>query len=152
MCCLPFWPNVLIGQECGDAALSEIKVLPEMCHGRGRGPFQITGLDLTSYKAPFDLLSSTLRSDWRVSQKHDVFVRWSRDDNSSLGNFGGNRLPSSGNINSNTTNQLAGGLDTVLTSTLTNSLSNGCHRSFASSNQRHELRRKMPPPSGAGSC
>ena len=76
---------------------------------------------LTSYKAPFDLLSSTLRGDWRVSQKHDVFVRWSRDDNSSLGNFGGNRLPSSGNINSNTTNQVAGGLDTVLTSRLTNS-------------------------------
>jgi Carboxypeptidase regulatory-like domain len=77
--------------------------------------------DLTSYTAPFDLLSTTLRGDWRVSRKHDVFVRWSRDHNSSLGNFGGNRLPSSGNINSNTTNQVAGGLDTVLTARLTNS-------------------------------
>jgi hypothetical protein len=76
---------------------------------------------LTSYKAPFDALSTTLRGDWRVSQKHDLFVRWSRDHNSSLGNFGGNRLPSSGNVNSNTTNQVALGLDTVLTSKLTNS-------------------------------
>jgi Carboxypeptidase regulatory-like domain len=76
---------------------------------------------LTSYAAPFDALSTTVRSDWHVSQKHDAFVRWSRDDNSSLGNFGGNRLPSSGNINSNTTHQVAGGLDTVLTSRLTNS-------------------------------
>jgi carboxypeptidase family protein len=76
---------------------------------------------LTSYEAPFDLLSTTLRGDWRVSSNNDVFVRWSRDDNSSLGNFGGNRLPSSGNVNANTTNQVAGGLDTVLTSRLTNS-------------------------------
>ncbi len=76
---------------------------------------------LTSYKAPFDALSSTVRGDWRVSQKHDLFVRWSRDDNSSLGNFGDNRLPSSGNVNSNTTHQVALGVNTVLTSKLTNS-------------------------------
>ena len=77
--------------------------------------------NLTSYKAPFDALSTTIRSDWRVSQTHDLFVRWSRDDNSSFGNFGGNRLPSSGNINSNITNQIAVGLDTVVTTRLTNS-------------------------------
>jgi hypothetical protein len=71
---------------------------------------------LTSYKAPFDALSTTVRSDWRMSQSNDLFVRWSRDDNDSLGNFGGNRLPSAGNINANTTNQVVAGLDTVLTS------------------------------------
>jgi hypothetical protein len=77
--------------------------------------------NLTSYKAPFDLLSSTIRSDWHVSQNNDLFVRWSRDDNESLGNFGGNRLPSSGNLNSNTTHQFVAGLDTVLSAQLTNS-------------------------------
>ena len=77
--------------------------------------------DLTSYKAPFDLLSTNVRADWRASQNNDLFVRWSRDDNESLGNFGGNRLPSSGNLNSNTTHQVVAGLDTVLTSKLTNS-------------------------------
>jgi hypothetical protein len=76
---------------------------------------------LTSYKAPFDLLSSTIRADWRASHNNDLFVRWSRDDNDSLGNFGGNRLPSSGNVNSNTTDQVVVGLDTVLTPKLTNS-------------------------------
>jgi carboxypeptidase family protein len=76
---------------------------------------------LTSYKAPFDALSTTLRADWRVSRKNDAFFRWSRDHNESLGNFGGNRLPSSANINSNNTNQFVAGLDTVLTSKLTNS-------------------------------
>ncbi len=76
---------------------------------------------LTSYGAPFDALSTTLRGDWRVSNTNDLFVRWSRDDNDSLGNFGGNRLPSSGNVNSNTTNQAVVGLDTVLTPKLTNS-------------------------------
>jgi hypothetical protein len=76
---------------------------------------------LTSYKAPFEALSTTVRGDWRVSQKHDLFVRYSRDHNSSLGNFGGNRMPSSGNVNANTTHQVAVGLDTVLTSRLTNS-------------------------------
>jgi hypothetical protein len=76
---------------------------------------------LSSYEAPFDALSTTLRADWRVSQKNDAFFRWSRDHNESLGNFGGNRLPSSANINSNNTNQFVAGLDTVLTSKLTNS-------------------------------
>jgi hypothetical protein len=76
---------------------------------------------LTSYKAPFHALSSTLRGDWRASQSNDLFVRWSRDDNESLGNFGGNRLPSSGNVNANTTHQAVVGLDSVLTSKLTNS-------------------------------
>ena len=56
-----------------------------------------------------------------VADSNDLFVRWSRDDNDSLGNFGGNRLPSSGNVNSNTTNQVVVGLDTVLTPKLTNS-------------------------------
>jgi hypothetical protein len=76
---------------------------------------------LTSYAAPFDALSSTIRADWRASRSNDLFVRWSRDDNESLGNFGGNRLPSSGNVNSNTTNQAVVGLDTVLSPKLTNS-------------------------------
>src|SRR5262249_28993269 len=75
---------------------------------------------LTFYKAPFDLLSSTVRADWHLSPKNDLLLRWSRDGNSSLGNFGGNRLPSSANINTNTTHQGVAGLDTVLSSNLTN--------------------------------
>jgi Carboxypeptidase regulatory-like domain len=77
--------------------------------------------NLTSFKAPFNENSSNVRTDWRVSQDHDFLFRWSRNENSSLGGFGGNRLPSSGNINTNTTNQFAAGLDSVLSTKLTNS-------------------------------
>src|SRR5262245_58880860 len=75
---------------------------------------------LTSFAAPFDENSSNVRVDWRVSQNHDAFLRWTRNENSSLGGFGGNRLPSSGNINTNTTHQFVAGLDSVLTQRLTN--------------------------------
>jgi len=77
--------------------------------------------NLTSFKAPFDENSSNVRTDWRVSQNHDFLFRWSRNENSNLGGFGGNRLPSSGNINTNTTHQFAAGLDSVLSTKLTNS-------------------------------
>ncbi|HWQ35225.1 MAG TPA: carboxypeptidase regulatory-like domain-containing protein [Blastocatellia bacterium] len=76
---------------------------------------------LTSFKAPFDENSSTVRADWRISQKNDFLFRWSRNENSSLGGFGGSKLPSGGNINSNTTNQYVWGLDSVLTTKLSNS-------------------------------
>jgi carboxypeptidase family protein len=75
---------------------------------------------LTSFAAPFDENSSNVRADGRVSQNHDAFFRWTRNKNSSLGGFGGNRLPSSGNINANTTHQFVAGLDSVLTQRLTN--------------------------------
>jgi hypothetical protein len=77
---------------------------------------------VTTYKAPFDENSSNVRTDWRVSQNHDFLFRWSRNENSSLGGFGGNRLPSSGNVNTNTTHQFATGLDSALSTRLTNSL------------------------------
>jgi Carboxypeptidase regulatory-like domain len=75
---------------------------------------------LTTFAAPFDENSSNARADWRVSRNHDAFFRWTRNKNSSLGGFGGNRLPSSGNINANTTHQFVAGLDSVLTQRLTN--------------------------------
>jgi len=77
--------------------------------------------NLSTFKAPFQDTSSTVRTDWHTSQRHDFLFRWSRDDNSNFGGFGGNKPPSDGNINANTTHQLAAGLDSVLTSKLTNS-------------------------------
>ncbi|HZN10619.1 MAG TPA: carboxypeptidase regulatory-like domain-containing protein, partial [Blastocatellia bacterium] len=76
---------------------------------------------LTSFKAPFEETSANVRGDWRVSQANDFFFRWSYNDNSNLGGFGGNKLPSGGNVNANTTYQYVLGLDSVLTSKLTNS-------------------------------
>lgn len=75
---------------------------------------------LTTYPAPFDERSSTARIDWRLPRQNEFFFRWSRNDNSNFGGFGGSRLPSTGNVNTNLTNQYVGGLDTVLSSHLTN--------------------------------
>lgn len=77
--------------------------------------------NLSTFKAPFEDTSSNVRTDWHISQNHDFLFRWSRNENSNLGGFGGNKPPSDGNINANTTNQLAAGLDSVLTAKLTNS-------------------------------
>jgi hypothetical protein len=76
--------------------------------------------NLTSFPAPFNERSSTVRLDWRMPHQTDAFLRWSRNDNSNFGNFGGNKLPSTGNINTNTAHQFALGLDTPITSRLTN--------------------------------
>ncbi|HYM11099.1 MAG TPA: carboxypeptidase regulatory-like domain-containing protein [Bryobacterales bacterium] len=76
---------------------------------------------LLTYPAPFDETSNTVRADWHVSRSNDSFFRWTRDDNSNFGGFGGNRVPSTGNVNTNTTNQFAWGLDSVLTAKLINS-------------------------------
>lgn len=75
---------------------------------------------LSTFNAPFDENSSNVRIDGRASQNHDLFFRWTRNENSSLGGFGGNKLPSAGNINANTTHQFAIGLDSVLSQRLTN--------------------------------
>src|SRR5262249_58709618 len=50
--------------------------------------------NLTSFKAPFDENSSNVRTDWRVSQKHHFLFRWSRNENSNLRGFGGEKSPS----------------------------------------------------------
>ena len=76
---------------------------------------------ITTYPAPFDETSNTVRADWHASQSNDFFFRWTRDDNSNFGGFGGVRLPSTGNVNTNTTNQFVWGLDSVLTTKLINS-------------------------------
>src|SRR5215471_3108107 len=77
---------------------------------------------LTSYPAPYDERSSSLRIDYKLPHQNDLFFRWSRDDNNSFGGFGGNRLPSAGNFNNNVTHQFVWGLDSGLTPRLTNAV------------------------------
>ena len=75
---------------------------------------------LTTWPAPYDERSSSLRADYKLPRQNDLFFRWSRDDNNSFGGFGGNKLPSGGNFNNNITHQFAWGLDSTFTPTLTN--------------------------------
>src|SRR5262249_47068512 len=76
--------------------------------------------NLTTFAAPYDERSSSVRADYKVSRQNDLFLRWSRNDNNSFGGFGGARLPSAGNFNDNITHQLAAGLDSSFTPRWTN--------------------------------
>jgi hypothetical protein len=76
---------------------------------------------VTSVAAPYDQKSASTRLDWSFNQKNQLFFRWTRNQDSNFGGFGGSSLPSSGNVNADNTNQWATGLDTVFTSHLTNS-------------------------------
>ncbi len=76
---------------------------------------------LTTQSAPYDQKSASARLDWAVNQKNQSFFRWTRNVDSNFGGFGGSSLPSTGNVNTDNTNQWATGLDTIFTSRLTNS-------------------------------
>jgi hypothetical protein len=76
---------------------------------------------VTSAAAPYDQKSGSARLDWTVSQMNRAFFRWTRNQDSNFGGFGGNTLPSAGNVNTDNTNQWATGIDTVFTPRLTNS-------------------------------
>lgn len=76
---------------------------------------------LTTTSAPYDQKSASTRLDWAVNQKNQAFFRWTRNQDANFGGFGGNALPSTGNINSDNTNQWATGFDTIFTPRMTNS-------------------------------
>jgi hypothetical protein len=75
---------------------------------------------LTSYAAPYDQTSSSVRGDWQVNSNNQTFFRWTRNEDSNFGGFGGNTAPSTGNVNSDVTDQWAMGWDTVFTPRFTN--------------------------------
>jgi len=75
---------------------------------------------LTSWPAPYNERSSNVRIDYNAPKNNLVFFRWTRNDNSSFGGFGGNALPSVGVYNTNITHQFAVGVDTPISPRLTN--------------------------------
>jgi hypothetical protein len=75
---------------------------------------------LTTYAAPYDQTSSSVRGDWQMSQNHQTFFRWTRNEDSNFGGFGGASVPSQGNVNTDVTNQYAMGLNSVFGAHLTN--------------------------------
>ena len=96
--------------------------------------------NITSYAAPYDQTSSSFRADWQINEKNQTFFRWTRNEDSNFGGFGGNAAPSSGNVNTDVTNQWAMGLDTVFTPRFTNGFR------MAVTNFRNRILR---PPAGA---
>lgn len=96
--------------------------------------------NLTSFPSPYRETSNNLRIDWNLPHQYQTFFRWSRDENSNFGGFGGVVLPSSGNINANVTDQYVIGLDKAVSSNLVNSFRVG-YTDF----KNHVL----PPPADA---
>ena len=76
---------------------------------------------VTSASAPYTQQSGSARLDWTLNQRNQLFFRWTRNEDSNFGGFGGSSLPSTGNVNADNTNQWATGIDTVFTPRLTNS-------------------------------
>lgn len=76
---------------------------------------------LTTTSAPYTQKSASTRLDYALNQKNQLFFRWTRNQDSNFGGFGGSSLPSTGNTNADNTNQWATGIDTVITPRLTNS-------------------------------
>ena len=95
---------------------------------------------LTSYPAPYDQTSSNARLDWQVNSNNQTFFRWTRNEDANFGGFGGNTVPSTGNINADVTDQWAMGWDTVFTPRLTNGFR------MAVTNFRNRIQR---PPAAA---
>ena len=75
---------------------------------------------ITSYPAPYNQTSSSARADWQITSRNSSFFRWTRNEDSNFGGFGGNTAPSTGNVNTDVTNQYAVGLDTVISPRATN--------------------------------
>jgi len=77
--------------------------------------------NVSTYAAPFDEKSQSIRGDWNVNRNNQTFFRWTRNENTNFGGFGGSLMPSTGNINADNTNQWVAGWDRVFTARLINS-------------------------------
>src|SRR5262249_14539258 len=70
--------------------------------------------------SPYKGYLLNVRTDIKVSDKNNVFARYSRDDNSVFGPTSDNSLPSNWRDNASTDDNLQGGLTTILTSKVVN--------------------------------
>jgi hypothetical protein len=70
--------------------------------------------------SPYKGYLLNVRADVKVSEKNNLFGRYSRDNNSVFGPTGNNTLPSNWRDNASTDDNLQGGLTTILTNRLVN--------------------------------
>jgi hypothetical protein len=70
--------------------------------------------------SPYKGYLMNVRGDFKVSDKHNAFVRYSRDDNSVFGPTADNSLPSNWRDNASTDDNIQGGVTSILTSRLVN--------------------------------
>ena len=73
-----------------------------------------------SFTSPYNGYLLNVRGDFKISDKNNVFGRFSRDDNSAFAPNGTNRLPSNWRDNRNKDNNMQGGLTTVFSQNIVN--------------------------------
>ncbi|MBK6798866.1 MAG: TonB-dependent receptor [Acidobacteria bacterium] len=84
-------------------------------------PNQPSVADLTGvYPSPYKGHLFSTRIDWKVTDKHSAFLRYSHDQNNGFGPNGGPQPPSNWLQNKNFSDQGVVGITSVLTSTLVN--------------------------------
>ncbi|MDZ4798877.1 MAG: carboxypeptidase regulatory-like domain-containing protein [Bryobacteraceae bacterium] len=73
-----------------------------------------------NYSSPYDGLQPSVKFDYRITEKHNLFLRYSHDGNKSFGPRGGANLPSNWLVNRNWADQSILGLTSTLSSHLVN--------------------------------
>jgi len=74
----------------------------------------------STFNSPYDGLLVNARSDIKISDKNNVFVRYSWDNNNAFAPVENNRLPSNWRVNENNDHNVQGGLTTILKQNLVN--------------------------------
>ncbi|HKG21693.1 MAG TPA: TonB-dependent receptor [Blastocatellia bacterium] len=74
----------------------------------------------TAFKSPYDGVVFNLRGDFKLTNKHNLFARYSLDDNEAFAPVETNVLPSNWRINSNRSTQYQFGLTSIFTSNVVN--------------------------------
>jgi hypothetical protein len=75
-----------------------------------------------NYRSPYDGLQPSVKFDYRINQRHNLFLRYSHDGNKSFGPRGGANLPSNWLVNRNWADQSIIGLTSALSASLVNDL------------------------------
>lgn len=73
-----------------------------------------------NYGSPYDGLQPSVRFDYRINDRHNMFLRYSHDGNKSFGPRGGANLPSNWLVNRNWADQSIMGVTSALSSNLVN--------------------------------
>lgn len=74
----------------------------------------------STFNSPYDGLLLNVRTDLKLNEKHNMFVRYSWDNNDAFAPVGGNRLPSNWRVNQNDDHNIQFGLTTILRPNLVN--------------------------------
>jgi Carboxypeptidase regulatory-like domain len=74
----------------------------------------------TNFESPYEGYLLNLRGDVKISDKNNLFTRFSRDKNDAFAPNGTNRLPSNWRANRNRDNNIQGGLTTILRQNIVN--------------------------------